>query len=153
MRVLVINPWDHSITEAEHSGHYKDYYRLLSGPTRADLPAAEVGCFNMVSLGDADGHLMFVDDEGLLVQPQRYFRLSGSPSTFAGRAVVTAGAGEEDEKAATISLETLAKCVTWLPAETEVDIPPAVIHGFDNVDDLFKAFFNRDQPDLLARRE
>lgn len=152
MRVIVLNPWNKTISEAVHNGHYTDYYRLLSGPTADGLPDARVDCFQIVGLGDAAGHLMFVDDEGLLNLPQRYFRLSGSSTTFAGRAVVTGGDRGEDESAATLSIEQLASCVTWLPDDTEVEVPPPVVTEFDDVDELLAAIANWDRPNLLSPR-
>ncbi len=43
MRVILINPWDQSVSEAEYSGELRDCYRLLSGPTIEGQPDAQIG--------------------------------------------------------------------------------------------------------------
>ena len=98
MRVIVINPWDQSVTEAKHTGNYKDFYRLLSGPTLEGLPDAEINCFDIAQIGDPSGHIMFVDDEGLYGDPQAYFTLGADGNVFAGRGVIACGGHGEDDR-------------------------------------------------------
>ena len=86
MRVIIINPWDQSISEAVKQPGYRDYYRLLSGPTIADAEDSKVTCFDITMLNAPAAHLLVVDDNGLLTSNQAFFQLDGR--TFAGRAVL-----------------------------------------------------------------
>ena len=132
MRVIVINPWDQTVAEAEHNGDYRDYYRLLSGPTLEGLPDAEINCFDIVQVGDADGHIMFVDDDGLYAEPQAYFMLGASNNVFAGRGVIARSNGGEDETGATITIEDVLASVKWVPIGARVDPRYPVIEHFDS---------------------
>jgi hypothetical protein len=134
MRVIVINPWDQSITEAEHNGDYRDYYRLLSGPTAEGYDDASVNCFDITPIGDPNGHIMFVDDEGLLSNTQAYFTMGKQSAVFGGRGVIACGSGGEDEVGATISIDDVRASITWLPIGTEVDLGHPVIEGFETVE-------------------
>lgn len=136
MRVIVINPWDQTITEAEHNGNYRDYYRLLSGDTRDDCAPAKVGTFALAYIGDPDQHIMFVDDEGLFCDPQAYFMLGGQSAVFAGRGVIARSDGGEDEVGATLTLEQVRASVTWLPIGVVVDPGRPVVEAFDSFEDL-----------------
>jgi hypothetical protein len=154
MRVIVINPWNQTVTEADHNGDYRDYYRLLSGPTLEDYPDASVNCFDITPVGDPDGHIMFVDDEGLLAEVQAHFVLGTSGATFAGRGVIARSDGGEDEKGATIAIADVLASITWLPIGTEINVPHPVIESFDTFDAMFERLQERskDVGSLIARR-
>lgn len=135
MRVILINPWDHSVSEAEHNGNWRDYYRLLSGPTFDGLKEACVTCFDMTGLdGALAGHLLVVDDVGFCTDTQAYFGLCGR--TFAGRGVIVAdGDGGEDQET-DIAVETVREAVTFVPVGLVVTPEPTVVTGFDTADAL-----------------
>jgi hypothetical protein len=132
MRVIVINPWNQTVTEAEHNGDYRDYYRLLSGETLEGFPDAEIRCFDIAQVGDPAGHIMFVDDEGLYADPQAYFTLGDGGSVFAGRAVIACGGHGEDETGATLSVEAVHASVKWVPIGAQVDPGQPIIEHFDS---------------------
>ena len=136
MRVIVINPWNQTVTEAEHNGNYRDYYRLLSGETCDDGAPATVDTFALADIGDPDRHIMFVDDEGLFRDPQAYFMLGGQSAVFAGRGVIARSDGGEDEVGATLTLEQVRASVTWLPVGIVIDPGRPVVEAFDSFDDL-----------------
>ena len=136
MRVIVINPWDQSVTEAKHSGDYKDYYRLLSGPTLEGLPDAEINCFDIAQIGDPSGHIMFVDDEGLYGDPQAYFTLGADGNVFAGRGVIACGGHGEDETGATLTVEEIRASIKWVPIGAQVDPGQPIIESFDSFEAL-----------------
>ncbi len=136
MRVIVINPWNQTVTEAEHNGNYRDYYRLLSGDTRDGCAPTKVDTFALADIGDPDQHIMFVDDEGLFRDPQAYFMLGGQSAVFAGRGVIARSDGGEDEVGATLTLEEVRASVTWLPIGIVIDPGRPVIEAFDSFDDL-----------------
>lgn len=143
MRVIVINPWNQTVTEADHNGDYCDYYRLLSGPTLEGYPDASVNCFDITPVGDPDGHIMFVDDEGLLAEVQAHFVLGSGGATFAGRGVIARSDGGEDEKGAKITIADVLASITWLPIGTEVDIGHPVIEAFDSFDTMLERLHER----------
>lgn len=136
MRVIIINPWDQTVTEDQHNGDYRDYYRLLSGPTLEGLPDSEVSCFCITELGDKAGHVLFVDDEGLFAEPQAFFTLGTQGATFAGRGVIARSDGGEDETGATLSLDAVRANVRWLPIGAVVQVPPPIIETFDSFESL-----------------
>jgi hypothetical protein len=154
MRVIVINPWNQTVTEADHNGSCRDYYRLLSGPTIEGYPDASVNCFDITPVGDPDGHIMFVDDEGLLAEVQAHFVLGTSGATFAGRGVIARSDNCEDEKGATIAIADVIASITWLPIGTEISVPQPVIERFDSFDAMLERLEKRsnDVGSLIARR-
>lgn len=154
MRVIVINPWDQTVTEAEHNGDYRDYYRLLSGPTLEGYADADVNCFDIAQINDAEGHIMFVDDNGLLGDTQAFFILGAQGVIFGGRGVIALSNGGENEDGATISVDDVRAGVTWLPIGTEVDIGHPVIEEFDSFDAMLERLNERskDVGPLIARR-
>lgn len=133
MRVILINPWDQSVSEAEFSGELHDYYRLLSGPTIEGQPDAQIDLVDITSLdGMLEDHILVVDDEGLLIEPQAYFQLCGR--TFAGRAVVTRDSGEGST---TVPPETVEAMVDFLPVGTRVEVGPCTVTSFDSAEAMF----------------
>lgn len=138
MRVIVINPWDQTVTEAEHNGDYRDYYRLLSGPTEEGHNGDRVTCFDIAHLENPAGHLLFVDDNGLGNAHQAYFRLDGV--TYAGRGVIAASNGGEDESGATCTVDEVRALVRFLPIGEPVDPPIVVVTTFVSLDDIDRAF-------------
>jgi len=154
MRVIVINPWDQTVTEAEHNGDYRDCYRLLSGPTLEGYADAAVNCFDITPVSDPDGHIMFVDDEGLFADLQAHFVLGTSGAVFAGRGVIARSDGGEDEKGATITIAEVLASVTWLPIGTEISVPQPVIESFDTFDAMLERLHERskDVGSLIVRR-
>ncbi len=154
MRVIVINPWNQTVTEAEHNGDYRDYYRLLSGPTLEGYADAAVNCFDITPVGDKDGHIMFVDDEGLLADVQAHFVLGLGGATFAGRGVIARSDGGEDEQGATMAIADVLASIAWLPIGTEISVPQPVIESFDTCDAMLERLEERskDVGSLIARR-
>ena len=136
MRVIVINPWNRTVTEAEHNGNYRDYYRLLSGETCDGCAPAKVDTFALAYIGDPDQHIMFVDDEGLFRDPQAYFMLGGQSAVFAGRGVIARSDGSEQEAGARVTLEQVRASVTWLPVGIVIDPGRPVVEAFDSFEDL-----------------
>jgi hypothetical protein len=136
MRVIIINPWNQTITEAEHSGVYRDYYRLLSGPTGEEQPDADVHSFDIAAIGDPQNHLLFVDDEGLYAEPQAFFTMGAERATFGGRGVIARGNGGEDEEGATIDIGAVRASVRWVPLGAEVEIEPVIVQSFDTFEQM-----------------
>ncbi len=140
MRVILINPWNQSVSETQHNGDWRDYYRLLSGPTLDGLEEAQVSCFDMTGLdGPLAGHLLVVDDVGFCTDTQAYFGLCGR--TFAGRGVIVAGGDGGEDQGTDIPVETVREAVTFVPVGPVIRPEPAVVTGFDTTEALL-AYLN-----------
>ena len=145
MRVIVINPWNQTVTEAEHNGNYRDYYRLLSGEACDGGAPAKVDTFALADIDDPDQHIMFVDDEGLFRDPQAYFMLGGQSAVFAGRGVIARSDGGEDEVGATLTLEQVRASISWLPVGIVIDPGRPVVEAFDSFEDLIAKLENANE--------
>lgn len=96
MKTIVINPQDHSITEAEYNGDFHEINRLLS------FEDQEIDCFDIVRIDDSE--TIFVDDEGLINSNgarHGFFYVKGKyPVMLAGKGVILA-TDEEGESIGT----------------------------------------------------
>jgi hypothetical protein len=83
MKGYLINPFDQTIKQVtlEKENTLQQIYALCD-------------CSLIDGVYSIDDHTVFVDDEGLYVENQRYFKLCGQP--LAGKALVL-GAGEEGD--------------------------------------------------------
>ncbi len=105
---LLIDPFEKSVTEVE----------LSENSTFADAKKHMQldGPLDVVTL--SDDTMVIVDDEGLLKNNNRYFKLSEFHQPLAGRAIVV---GYDDE-GATISGSYNADTIEWMP-EDHVEEP------------------------------
>lgn len=99
MKAILIDPFNETVTEVEHTGNYKHIYELLSHPEHP------VDCFTAVRLGNGDA--IYVDDEGLLKDPKHFFVWKGYPQPMAGKGLLL-GSNDEGES---ISPETTLEYV------------------------------------------
>ena len=101
MRTVLIDPYERSFTEVDYDGDYKSIYKHLGCDT-----------FDVVytDLGD-----VFVDDEGLLKGPSKFFYIQGTPQPLAGRGLVFGPVDEDGNSTeATISIDELEKKVRFM---------------------------------------
>ena len=76
MHAILIDPVDKSIRAVETDGTLDDIYRLT-------------GCANIEGVVLSDRELVYVDEEGLLVdRPGPFFVLAGHPHPIAGRGLI-----------------------------------------------------------------
>ena len=136
MRVILINPWDQTVTDAIKQPGYRDYYRLLSGPTCEGMEDSKVTCFDITVLTAPAGHLLVVDDNGMLSDEQAFFQLDGR--TFAGRGVLIGDDGGEDDGPASASVDDVAALVSWVPLGATVTIGRPKVHSFATTDDMMR---------------
>lgn len=84
MKAIVINPQNHTITEAEYNGNYAEVYNLLSFEDQT------VDCFDIVKIDESE--TIFVDDEGLINSNgarHGFFYVKGEyPVMLAGKGVI-----------------------------------------------------------------
>lgn len=99
MRVIVINPHDHTIAEHEISGKP---YDTIKGIIGSGLECARIDAKNCI----------WVDEEGLLKLNQ-YFRHSGYHQPLAGIGVVTGLTHDGDFASTKLYLETVVDAVTF----------------------------------------
>lgn len=103
MKVFVIDPFNKTIEEADYDGDYKSIYAL------GDFQIFEVVTFNRHSDG------VFLDEEGLFKDDQRFFMIEGYPQPLAGKGVVL---GCDDMGASTsphVTMEWLQNNVRFQP--------------------------------------
>ena len=103
MKAILINPHEETITEVEYSGNYKEIYSLIDCRT-----------FDCVRITPNED--MYIDDEGLLMDNQRYFTLLGTGlNNFAGKALLLSHDDEGETTATNWTLQDVKNMVQWLP--------------------------------------
>ena len=96
MKAYLIDPWTLSISEVDYSGDYKQIYTFI----KADL-------FDVVGINQ-NGDCIYVDDEGLLKDPDHWILLEGYDQPLAGRGLVLGTDDEGKSVDPTITLQALA---------------------------------------------
>ena len=100
MKGILINPFDETIKEVEYTGDYREIYSLIECTT-----------FDCVRLTEIDD--MYIDDEGLLINDQRYFSINGN--NYAGKALLLSHDDEGETKATNSTLQEAKDMIQWLP--------------------------------------
>ena len=102
MKAFLISPEEQAITEVDYDGDYHSINKLIA----ADL-------FDVVRLNNSD--VIFVDDEGLMKNPQHFFKLDGMTSPLAGNGLVL-GTDREGESISPqhVSIEDLENRITFI---------------------------------------
>jgi len=103
MRAFLIDPFRQEVTEVNYSGDYKQICKLID----ADL-------FDVARL-NAKGDGIFVDDEGLYAEDQRFFQHKFYPNPLAGKGLVLGCDMDTGESAsASMTLEQLVDDIEWV---------------------------------------
>ena len=102
MKAILINPFDQTIKETEYTGDYREIY-----------PLVECRTFDCVRLTIEND--MYVDDEGLLIDNQRYFRMLEIGANYAGKALLLSHDDEGETTATNWTLQDVKDMVEWLP--------------------------------------
>ena len=101
---FLINPFDQTIKPvilSDVDSNLKQIYALLD-------------CTTIDAVYTIDDHTIYVDDEGLFVSPQRFFKLAGQP--LAGKALVLGASEDGDSIDAELWVEdTLEERIDWVP--------------------------------------
>ena len=100
MRAVYIDPYDETVSEVDYNGDYKEIYNLINCST-----------FDCVRIDDTND--MYVDDEGLLKNPNRYFKIDGR--TIAGKGLILSHNDEGESVATNLTSEDVFKKVEFLP--------------------------------------
>lgn len=109
MKAILINPFDQTIKETEYTGDFREIYSLVDCRT-----------FDCVRLTPHED--MYIDDEGLLIDNQRYFRMLEIGANYAGKALLLSHDDEGETKATNWTLQDVKDMVEWLP-ETHRETP------------------------------
>ena len=109
MKAILINPFDQTIKETEYTGDYREIYSLV-----------ECRTFDCVRLTPHED--MYIDDEGLLIDNQRYFRMLEIGANYAGKALLLSHDDEGETTGTNWTLQDVKSMVEFLP-ETHREIP------------------------------
>ena len=127
MRAILIDPFTQTIEEVDYSGDYKDIYGLI-----------ECDLFTTVYLPNTSDDTLFVDDEGLYVENQRFFKIDGFEQPLAGRGLLL-GTDEEGESIDCMStVEEVKAIVSWEKDGTQVEAS-FVVMAFNQMKDVMDA--------------
>lgn len=98
----MIDPVEQTITQVEYTGVYTNIYEHID----ADC----FDCARVYSNGDG----IFVDDEGLLKDPQHFFIHRNYPSALTGKGLMLGVDDEGDSIAPQTDIETLRKDIAFV---------------------------------------
>jgi len=143
MRAILIDPFTQTIEEVDYSGDYKDIYGLI----QCDL-------FTTVYLPNTSDDTLFVDDEGLYVENQKFFKISGFHQPLAGCGLLL-GTDKEGESTDCMStVEEVKAIVTWEKEGTQVEASFMVM-AFNQMKDVMDAdeLTDKELLDLLIGEE
>lgn len=117
MRAILIDPTNQSVGEVDYNGDYQTIARWIG---------AESGLFTLIRLGDE--HVLYVDDEGLLVRPNPngYFRLAGFPQVLAGKGLIVGTDQAGEDTPATAKVPDVKSVVTFIDNPAQEDIEPRI---------------------------
>jgi len=122
MRAILIDPFTQTIEEVDYSGDYKDIYGLIQCELFSTVYCLE--------------DTLFVDDEGLYVKDQRYFKVAGYPQPLAGRGLLLGTNEEGDSVDAKAKLSVIEKVIEWCPEGMSVEPQFGVMGlGSNDMDD------------------
>ena len=102
MRAIVINAKDRTITETEIDGSLKSLGQIVDGFIEA------------VYAGLDDGHHCYVNEEGLLSNPQHFFMFKCGHQPLADNGVILASTDDGDEASCTLPLDWVKERVTFM---------------------------------------
>lgn len=100
MKGILINPFDETIKEVVYTGDYREIYDLV-----------ECRTFDCVSIYDTQD--MYIDDEGLLINNQRFFSINDS--NYGGKALLLSHDDEGETTGTNLDLQMVKDMIQWLP--------------------------------------
>ena len=100
MKGILINPFNETIKEVVYTGDFREIYDLVDCRT--------FDCVRLTIEND-----MYVDDEGLLIDNQRYFTMNNR--VYAGTALLLSHNDEGETTGTNLDLQMVKDMVEWLP--------------------------------------
>jgi hypothetical protein len=105
MRAIIINAKDRTITETEIDGSLKSLQNIVGG------------LIEPVYQGLDDPHHCYVNEEGLLEDPQHFFMFAGGHQPLAGNGVILSSTDDSYQGPCTLSLDWVKEHVTFMDLE------------------------------------
>jgi Domain of unknown function (DUF3846) len=102
MRAIIINAKDRTISETEIDGSLKSLQQIVGG------------FIETVYAGLDEGHHCYVNEEGLLNNPQCFFMFRDGHQPLAGNGVILASTDEGDEAPCSLPLEWVKERVRFM---------------------------------------
>ena len=103
MRAIVIDARQRTVNEAEIDGSLASLQGVVGGLIDPVYPGLE-----------GTGHHCYVNDEGLLHNPQHFFMFEGGHQPLAGNGVILSSTDDGDEAPCTLSLDWVQERVTFM---------------------------------------
>lgn len=125
MLAILIDPFTETIEVVDYSGDWQDISTLL-----------ECSLFTTIDLDE--NNTLYVDDEGLYVEDQRFFNLEGYPQPLAGRGLVLGYTPDGDSTDSSLTISQVQDMVSWCPEGLTVE-PSFEVLGFNNPADILEA--------------
>jgi hypothetical protein len=113
MRAIVINPKDRTITETDIDGSLKTLQQIVGG------------MIEPVSQGLDDNHHCYVNEEGLVGDPQYFFMFGDGHQPLAGNGVILAETEDGEEAPCTLALDWVKERVTFMDLDAARQWRPA----------------------------
>jgi len=105
MRAIIINPENRTITETEIDGSLRTLQQIVGG------------MIEPVYQGLDDNHHCYVNEEGLLCDPQHFFMFKGGHQPLAGHGVILSTTDDGGEAPCILSLDAVEERVTFMDLE------------------------------------
>ena len=103
MRAIIITAKDRTVSEAEIDGSLKSLQQVVGGLIVPVYPGLE-----------GTDHHCYVNDEGLLNNPQHFFMLRDGHQPLAGNGVILSTTGDGNEAPSTLSVDWVKERVTFM---------------------------------------
>lgn len=103
MRAIVIDAEQRTVSEADIDGKLHSLQQIVGGLITPVYPGL-----------DGTGHHAYVNDEGLLNNPQHFFMLKDGHQPLAGNGVILSTTHDGDEAPATLPLDWVKERVTFM---------------------------------------
>jgi hypothetical protein len=110
IKAILIDPFECKVSAVEYDGgDYMQIYPLLSHP------AHPVDTFTTARIDTLKGNdALFVDDEGLFKNPQRWFQMAGGYQPFAGKGLIIGSDDHGEAQSCETSLDLVRVSVIFL---------------------------------------
>lgn len=125
-QVYLIDPFAKTVTETSLDRRLglKDIYRLM-----------ECSTIDAVRFHDRSD-VIYVDDNGLYADDQRFFKVEGYPQPLAGKALYVGTTEEGEDCAPTLTLDQVQYMIEFMPNSTEAPEPSFEIRTYNTDEEL-----------------
>lgn len=135
MQAILIDPFTETIEVVDYSGDWQDISTLLGCSLFTTIDLGDNDIYDS-DIGDSD--TLYVDDEGLYVEDQRFFNLEGYPQPLAGRGLVLGYTSDGNSTDSSLTVSEIQDMVKWCPEGLTVE-PRFEVRGFDSAEELLEA--------------